>query len=465
MRKIVSTAFALLATAATAAPLPPPDNQTLAHDILRDLVAVRSVHAIGTRETAKILSEYFRKAGFARADIVTVADPKFPHQANVVVQLRGQNKDKTKAKPVMWLGHMDVVDARPEDWTLPPFTLTEKDGYFYGRGTTDMKDGDAGVAAALIRLKREGYIPNRDIIAAFTADEEVGLEQDGPAWLLKNRRDLVDAGVAINADGASGEIANGKRLDYGIETSQKVYLTWHLDVTNKGGHSSEPRPDNAIYQLADGLSKLQHFSFPIRLNDTTRAYFRQMAQFETGACQADMLATAKGDLAAAQRLTRDIAFNAVLHTTCVATMLAGGVQENALPANAQATVQCRVLPGESADSVRAAIAGAVADPAIKITMLGDFFPSPPSPLSPEVLGPVEAVVHDMWPGVPVIPVLAAGASDSIFTRAAGIPSYGISGEWDDIHDVRAHGRDERRKITDFYSSVEFTYRLMKALSR
>jgi acetylornithine deacetylase/succinyl-diaminopimelate desuccinylase-like protein len=281
---------------------------------------------------------------------------------------------------------------------------------------------------------------------------------------LKNRRDLVDAGVAINADGASGEIANGKRLDYGIETSQKVYLTWHLDVTNKGGHSSEPRPDNAIYQLSDGLSKLQHYSFPIRLNETTRAYFRQMAQLESGARKAEMLATADGDMAAAQRLTTDVAFNAILHTTCVATMLSAGVQENALPSSAQATVQCRVLPGESADSVRAAIAGAVADPAIKITMLGEFFPSPPSPLSPDVLGPVEKVVQAMWPGVPVIPAMAAGASDSIFTRAAGIPSYGISGEWDDIHDVRAHGRDERRRIEDFYSSVEFTYRLMKALT-
>ncbi|MDB5741519.1 MAG: Acetylornithine deacetylase [Alphaproteobacteria bacterium] len=459
LKKLLLPAF--FATSAFAAPLPPADNQKLAHDILRDLVAVRSVHPIGTRATAKILSDYFLKAGFPAADVVTAADPKFPHQANVVVRLHG----KTKGKPVMWLSHMDVVDARAEDWTLPPFQLTEKDGYFYGRGTTDMKDGDAGVAAALIRMKQEGYTPNRDIIAAFTADEEVGLEQDGPAWLLKNRHDLVDAGVVINNDGASGEIADGKRLDYGIETSQKVYLTWHLDVTNKGGHSSEPRPDNAIYQLSDGLSKLQHFSFPLRLNETTRAYFQQMAQFETGARKADMLATAKGDMAAAQRLTADISFNALLHTTCVATMLAAGVQENALPSSAQATVQCRVLPGESADSVRTAIAGAIADPAIKITMLGKFFPSPPSPLSPAVLGPVETVVHAMWPGVPVIPAMAAGASDSIFTRAAGIPSYGISGEWDDIHDVRAHGRDERRKIDDFYSSVEFTYRLMKALSQ
>lgn len=460
MRKILGILIAL-AMPAVAAPLPPPDNQKLAHDILRDLVAVRSVHPVGTRETAKILSDYFLKAGFASADVVTVADPKFPHQANVVVRLHG----KTKAKPVMWLAHMDVVDARAEDWTLPPFQLTEKDGYFYGRGTTDMKDGDAGVAAALIRLKQEGFKPNRDIIAAFTADEEVGLEQDGPAWLLKNRRDLVDAGVAINPDGASGEIADGKRLDFGIETSQKVYLTWRLEVTNKGGHSSEPRPDNAIYQLSDGLSKLQHFSFPIRLNETTRAYFQQMAALETGTRKADMLAAAAGDMAAAQRLTHDVAFNALLHTTCVATMLAAGVQENALPSSAQATVQCRVLPGESADSVRAAIAGAVADPAIRITMEGAFFPSPPSPLSPGVLGPVEKVVHQMWPGVPVIPAMAAGASDSIFTRAAGIPSYGISGEWDDIHDVRAHGRDERRKIEDFYGSVEFTYRLMKALSQ
>jgi acetylornithine deacetylase/succinyl-diaminopimelate desuccinylase-like protein len=457
----------LLATSALAASLPPPgplppaDNQKLAHDILRDLVAVRSVHDVGTAQTANILRGYFLKAGFAPSDLVLAADPKHPNQVNLVVRLHG----KGKAKPILYLGHMDVVDARPQDWSLPPFQLTEKDGFLYGRGTTDMKNDDAAVAASLIRLKREGFTPNRDIIAAFTADEEVGEDQNGVKWLVKNRRALIDAAFAINVDGASGEIQDGRRMDYGVETSQKVYLTWHLSTANKGGHSSEPRPDNAIYQLSEALTKLSHYSFPITLNDTTRAYFEKMAALQSGAMRADMLAAAKGDAAAQQRLTKDTAYNALLHTTCVATMLNAGVQENALPSSAEATVQCRVMPGESADSVKARIAAAIADPAIKIVMSGTFNPSPPSPLSPEVFGPIEKTVQAMWPGVPVIPAMAAGASDSIFTRMAGIPSYGASGDWDDIADVRAHGRDERRDIGHFQSSVEFTYRLMKAYSQ
>lgn len=456
-----TTGFAATPGAPPPAPLPPADNQKLAHDILRDLVAIRAVHATGTAATAKVIADYFRKAGFPEKDIVTVADPKFPNQVNVVVRLHGTGKQK----PVLWLAHMDVVDARREDWTMPPFQLTEKDGWFYGRGTTDMKDGDASVAAAMIRLYREGFRPNRDIIAAFTADEEVGDEQDGPRYLMQHRRALIDAAFAINADGASGEIENGKRLDFGVETSQKVYLTFHLDTANKGGHSSEPRPDNAIYELTDGLERLSHYSFPLKLNETTRAYFQKMAQFQSGEKKADMLATAKGDVAAAQRLTKDTSYNALLHTTCVATMLAGGVQENALPSSAQATVQCRVMPGESADSIQAQLGKVLADPGIRISRPGRYDPSPPSPIAPEVFGPIEKVANAMWPGVPVIPAMAAGASDSIFTRNGGIPSYGVGGTWDDINDVRAHGRDERRWAGDFYSGVEFTYRLMKAFSQ
>jgi acetylornithine deacetylase/succinyl-diaminopimelate desuccinylase-like protein len=456
---------ALLATSALAAPpaapLPPPANQKLAHDILRDLVAIRAVHDTGTAATAKVIADYFRRGGFAESDIVTVADPKYPKQVNVVVRLHGTGQQK----PVLWLAHVDVVDARPQDWSLPPFQLTEKDGWFYGRGTTDMKDGDASVAAALIRLKQEGFKPNRDIIAAFTADEEVGAEQDGPNYLVRHRRELVDAAFAINADGASGEIADGKRLDFGVQTAEKIYVTWQLEVTNKGGHSSEPRPDNAIYQLSNALVRLQHFSFPLTLNETTRAYFQQMAQFQAGAKKADMLATAKGDMAAAQRLTADVPFNALLHTTCVATMLKAGVQENALPSSAQAIVQCRMMPGETAQGLRDTLTTVIADPQVRITSTGMTNTAPASPVDPKVFGPVTAVASQMWPGVPVLPNMAAGASDSIFTRAAGIPSYGIGGTWDDINDVRAHGRDERRWAPDFYSGVEFTYRLMKAFSQ
>lgn len=462
--KLASVAIAaVMAGAAAPSNNPPADNAKLAHDIFRDIVEVHSVHDVGTGGVADILVKYLKQGGFADSEIHVVPETKYPHQVNVVVRLHG----KGKGKPVMWICHMDVVEALAKDWTLPPFKFTEKDGYYYGRGTSDMKDEDAAVAATLIRLKKEGYVPDRDIIVAFTADEEVGLEQDGPAFLLKEHRDLVDAGLVINPDGDSGEMINGKRMDYGIETSQKTYVTYHMEVTNRGGHSSEPRPDNAIYQLAAGLVKLGKFQFPYKTNATTRLYFQRRALLETGQVRADMLAVSKSpriDLKAAERLAQKTERNAILHSTCVATMLNAGVQENALPARAQATVQCRIMPDETVEGTQKALEQAVGDPAIKFSVVGYVVSAPESPPTKELLGSVEKVVHSMWPGVPVIPAMAAGASDSIFTRNAGIPSYGVSGAWADIDDDRAHGRDERRKIDSFNQSVEFTYRLMKSLT-
>jgi acetylornithine deacetylase/succinyl-diaminopimelate desuccinylase-like protein len=462
---LIMAAMSISATAAALpapGPLPPADNQKLARDILRDIVAVHSVHDVGTKEVADVMAKYLLAGGFAAADVMVVPERLYPKQVNVVVRLHG----KGKGKPVMWICHLDIVEAKAEDWTLPPFKLTEKDGYFYGRGTTDMKDEDAAVAAALIRLKKEGFVPDRDIIVAFTADEEVGLEQDGPGFLLKEHRDLVDAGLVINPDGGSGEFENGKRLDFGVETSQKTYVTFTLDVTNKGGHSSEPRPDNAIYELAEGLVKLSHYQFPITLNASTKMYFHEMAKLQTGEKRADMLAVSadKPDLAAAQRLTRDATLNAILHSTCVATMLHAGVQENALAAHAQAIVQCRIMPTETSPETREAIAKAVADPNIKVKQLGAMVSAGESPPSPELMSSIEKVVHSMWPGVVVLPTMVAGASDSIYTRNAGIPSYGVGGGWSDINDERMHGADERHETGDFYSTTEFSYRLMKELS-
>lgn len=462
----ISFAALLWATGAMAAPvpLPPPENRKLAHDIFHDIVEVHSVHDVGTGGVADILVKYLTANGFAAADVHELPETQYPKQVNVVVHLKG----KGKGKPVMWICHIDVVEAKAEDWTLPPFKFTEKDGYFYGRGTSDMKDEDAAVAASLIRLKKEGYVPDRDIVVAFTADEEVGEEQDGPAFLLKAHRDLVDAGLVINPDGGSGEIENGKRLDFGIETSQKTYVTFTLETANKGGHSSEPRPDNAIYELANGLVRLSQFQFPFKTNATTRLYFARMAAMQTGEKRADMLALSKSpktDLAAAKRLSQDVALNAILHSTCVATMLNAGVQENALPARAAATVQCRIMPDETVAGTKTALEKVLADPAIKVSQLGMVTQAPESPPTPQLLKSVETVVHSMWPGVPVIPSMAAGASDSIFTRNAGIPSYGAGGGWNDIHDIRAHGRDERMKQSTFYETVEFTYRLMKELSK
>src|ERR1700733_2856735 len=464
---LLSAASLAVATTLAAAqvpapgPKPPADNQALAHDIFRDIVNVHSGHAVGTKGVADILVRYLKAGGFTDADIHVLPEEKYPNQVNVVVRLKG----KGKGRPILWNGHMDVVEAKPEDWSLPPFKFIEKDGYFYGRGTSDMKDEDAAVAASLIRLKKEGFVPDRDIIVAFTADEEVGLEQDGPAFLLKEHRDLVDAGLVINPDGASGEIVKDKKIDFVVETSEKTYVTYKLEVTNKGGHSSEPRPDNAIYELANGLVKLSKFQFPYRTNATTRLYFQRRAALETGDPRSEMLALAKEpvDLGAAARLAKLTEMNAILHSTCVATMLNAGVQENALPARADAVVQCRIMPDETVAGTQAALEKVLSDPAIKVSVMGGVVSAPESPPTPQLLGSVEKVVHSMWPGKPVIPAMAAGASDSIFTRNAGIPSYGVAGAWEDVNDDRAHGRDERHEIGDFYSSVEFTYRLMKEL--
>lgn len=461
-------ALALAATVADAGapmagPVPPADNQKLAHDIFKQIVEIHSVHNVGTKDVADALVARLKAGGFSDADIHELPEEKYPNQVNVVVRLKG----KGKGKPILWNGHIDVVEAKAEDWSLPPFQFTEKDGYFYGRGTSDMKDEDAAVAASLIRLTQEGFVPDRDIIAAFTADEEVGEEQDGMWYLVREHKDLVDAAMAINPDGGSGEILDGKRVDFGIETSEKTYITYTLEVTNRGGHSSEPRPDNAVYELANGLVKLSKYQFPFKTNASTRLYFQSMAKLQTGQTRADMLTVAKPklDLAAAARLAKDVPMNAVLHSTCVATMLNAGVQENALAQRAQATVQCRVMPDETVEGTKATLEKVLGDPGIKVSVLGIVVSAPESAPAPALFASVTKVVHAMWGDVAVMPDMAAGASDSIFTRNAGIPSYGIGGGWNDIHDLRMHGRDERHEIGDFYSTVEFTYRLMKELSK
>jgi acetylornithine deacetylase/succinyl-diaminopimelate desuccinylase-like protein len=467
MRVAALTSLLLVATNAHAAPplsgpIPPSANQALAHDIFKELIEIKSTHDIGTKGVAEAIAKRFRDGDFPAGDLKIVPEDAYPNQVNVVVRLHG----KGKGKPILWICHTDVVEALAKDWTTPPFKFVEKGGYAYGRGTSDMKDQDSAVAASLIRLKKEGFVPDRDIIVAFTADEEVGLEQDGVDFLVRHRRPLVDAEYAIDPDGYSGEIENGKRIDFSVETSEKTYMTFFLEVTNKGGHSSEPRSDNAIYALANGLVRLSNYQFPFATNATTRGYFEHIAVQHSGQVRTDMLTLSRLplDTAAATRVSRDVSLNAILHTTCVATMLAAGVQENALPARARATVQCRVMPGVSVDDVKATLATVLADPSIALTVELPVVSAPETVPSAEIMGRVTDVVHAMWPRIDVMPGMAAGASDGIFTRNGGIPTYGVSGAWEDVEDGREHGRDERREMGAFYQSVEFTYRLMKRLS-
>jgi acetylornithine deacetylase/succinyl-diaminopimelate desuccinylase-like protein len=467
---LATAALAISLTASTAdnllpppGPKPPADNQKLALGIFHDIIEVHSVHDIGTRGVADILVRYLKAGGFGDADLHVLPEEKYPNQVNVVVRLKGSGK----GKPILWNGHMDVVEAKAEDWTLPPFQFIERDGYFYGRGTSDMKDEDAAVAASLIRLKKEGFVPDRDIIAAFTADEEVGEEQNGMSYLVREHKPLVDAEFAINPDGGSGEIDSGKRIDFGVETSEKTYVTFTFETKNRGGHSSEPRPDNAIYELVNGLVRISRYEFPFKTNATTRIFFANTAAMHTGQDRADFEALSKPqvDPAAAKRVAADPAVNAILHSTCVATMLSGGHQENALAQRAAATVQCRIMPDETVDGTKAALEQVVADSGITISVLGSVVSAPESPPNPALMNSVQKVVDSMWSGAMVIPDMSAGASDSVYTRNAGIPSYGVGGGWNDIHDIRMHGMNERHEVNDFYSTVEFTYRLMKELSR
>lgn len=459
----VSAAVLLSAGAVQAAPksnLPPPADQTLARGILSELISINTVDQV--TPAAEAMRARLIKAGFAEGDVRLVAPPDHPEQANLVVRYHG----KGKGKPVLWICHLDVVQALPEDWTVPPFQLTEKDGYFYGRGTSDIKGDDAALVASLIRMKREGYVPDRDIIVALTADEEDGAN-NGPDFLLTHHRDLIDAGLVLNPDGGGGGIKNGRKLYYGIQTSEKTFVTFQLETTNKGGHSSEPDPDNAIDRLAQGLLKLQAYKFPLHVTDTQRGWFAKMAAFETGPSHDDMLALSKTppDPGAVERYGSTPFGNAALRTTCVVTQIKGGHAENALPQRATASFQCRMMPGETQDEVQQQIVQVLADPEVKVSLLTPAKRSPESPPTPEVFGKLGEVVGGMWPGVPVVPVMDFGASDSLYTRGAGMPTYAMSSIFVDVDDVRAHGRDERIGTAEFYQGVEFTYRVMKRMSR
>jgi acetylornithine deacetylase/succinyl-diaminopimelate desuccinylase-like protein len=431
-------------------------------DLLKELIEINSVHANGSTVAARAVEARLLAAGFAASDVQVLAPPDHPTKGNVVVRLHGRGKGRA----VLFVGHLDVVEARREDWTYDPFLLTEKDGWLYGRGTSDMKGADVAMLAGIVRMKREGLVPDRDLLVAFTADEEAGGDANGVEWLLAAHRELVDASLVVNPDVGGAAMKGGRKIFLGVQTSEKVAFSFQVEITDKGGHSSRPTPSNPIHRLAKDLARLADFRFPFHLTETARLYFARRALLESGAMRADMQAVAATppDPAAVERLSALTETNVFFRTTCVATRIEGGHAENALPQRARATIQCRAIPGETLEEVQRALVAAMGDPTLVFTTLSPAHPSPESSPTPQILGAVEKVARGMWPDVAVLPLMGCGASDGVYTRAAGIPTYGIDAMFDDIDDNRAHGKDERIGVTALAEDVEFTYRLMKALT-
>ncbi|MDQ6707327.1 MAG: M20/M25/M40 family metallo-hydrolase [Acidobacteriota bacterium] len=433
-------------------------SQRLARDLFQQLIEINTTDSSGsTTVAADAMATRLKAAGFPATDI-QVLGPR-PNKGNLVARFRGGPR-----KPLLLLAHLDVVEARREDWSLDPFHFLERDGFFYGRGTADDKSMAAIWVANLIRLKQEGFHPDRDIILALTAGEESGVD-NGVEWLLTNHRALIDAEVCLN-EGGSGQLKNGKRILNAVQPSEKVFQSFRLEVKNPGGHSSRPRKDNAIYALADGLGRLEHYDFPVRLNEVTRTYFERMANVEGGQTGKDMSAVTHSppDASAVARLSENAYYNALMRTTCVATQLEGGHAENALPQTARAVVNCRILPGESPAEVQRTIVGVLADGKVSVTPMQPAKPSDPSPLSPAIMRPIESITASMWPGVPVVPMMSTGATDSLYLRRAGVAAYGVSGLFEDVDDVRMHGKDERIGVREFFEGQEFLYRLIQALA-
>ena len=441
---------------------PPAASLALGRDVLKELVEINSTHAFGSTVAAKAMAARFLAAGFAPADVRVLIPDGHPTKGNVVVRLRGSGP----GKPVLYIGHLDVVEARREDWTYDPFVLTEADGWLYGRGTIDMKGQDAAMLTGLVRLKQEGFRPKRNIIVAFTADEEAGGDFSGIDWLLKTHRDLIDASLVINPDGGEAGVKHGRKLYVAVQTAEKIFVTYRIEATDKGGHSSRPTADNPIYRLSRALGRIAGHEFPTDLTATARAYFTRRAALETGQVQADMRDIGAGAASpeTIRRLSAQVETNILMRTTCVATQVEAGQGESALPERARATIQCRVIPGEPVGDIQTALIAAVDDPKVALTVFTPETPSPESPPSPAVVGAVEAVAKGMWPEVTVLPTMSPGASDSAFTRQAGMASYGVDGMFDDLDDGRAHGRDERIGVQAFGEELEFTYRLMKRLA-
>ena len=451
--------FSVFSSVGFAALMPPPVDQKLALEIFKEMVESKSGFDTGpTTPIAESVAARFRAAGFPESDIF-VGGAKAT-KANVIVRYHGTGAQK----PILLLAHIDVVEAKREDWTTDPFTFLEKDGFYYGRGTSDDKAQAAVWVANLLRYKREAYMPDRDLILALTADEEGGGPFNGVDWLLKNHRELIDADFALN-EGGRGEMLNGKRISNDIGLAEKTYADFRFEVRNKGGHSSRPIPDNAIYHLASALTRLSTFNFPLEVNDVTKAYFGQMAKIETGDTGRVMEQVSQGSVDAMTKLAAvSPGYNSMLRTTCVATQLEGGHAPNALPQLAAANVNCRIMPQDKTEDILSALKKVAEGDPVVVTIKLDEGAAPPSPLRPDIMKAFGQVTDSMWPGIITLPSMSTGASDGRYLRAAGIPTYGVQGFFDERDGGRAHGRDERIPVQSFYEGQTFLYDLVKKLS-
>jgi len=480
MRRIVfpaclaSLAFVLAAPLFAQSPLPTasPADRAEARAIFKELIEINTTDTpLGNVTTgAAAMQKRFLDAGFPAEDVHLLGPDA--RKMNLVVRLRAAGP--TTQKPVLFLCHMDVVQALRSDWHTDPFEFVEKDGYYYGRGTQDMKDSDAALVATLLRLHREGYRPRRDILLALTADEESG-KFNGADWLVRQHRELVDAAWVINPDSGGVELDHGRAVAADVEATEKVYSDFQVTATNAGGHSSRPRPDNAIYELTAALDKLAAYAFPFELNEVTRTYFKNLAAQETGQTASDMRAilATPPDQAAAARLSAEPSFNSNFRTTCVATMLKAGHAPNALAQTAQANVNCRIFPGHSPEEIRRQLIALFADAKLSVKYVSDSYVvsdtaperkamTPPAPIA-EVFEPLTRLTQVLWPGVPVTPVMENGASDSIYFAQAGIPCYGYSAIALERDDDRAHGQDERLPVDSYWKSLDFFYSFLKAV--
>lgn len=453
-------AVACVATSIFASDLTP--EQAAFRALYQELVEINtSLSANNCIGATKAMAAHLRSTGYAETDIHLIAPPDRPTKSNLVAVLHGTDKH---AKAILLLAHIDVVEAKREDWVRDPFKLIEEDGYFYGRGSLDDKAMAAIFTDAMMRYQKDGYRPKRDIKLALTCGEETPDDFDGARYLVENHRELIDAEFAINEGGGGLLDKDGVRIFNGVEAGEKVSQHYRLEVTNPGGHSSRPVKDNAIYQLAAGLSRLAAYQFPIEFNDTTRGFFERMSTIRSGQVGADLRAIlgTSPDAAAMARLVADPNYNNLLHTTCVATMLDGGHAPNGLPQRAGAIVNCRIFPGTPQEAVRQTLEQIVADPAIKVTFVAPpELASPPPQLTRSVLGPIEKITQQTWPGVPVLPMMLAAGTDARFLTPNGIPTYGVSGIFADPETTHAHGLNERVKVESLYEGRDFLDQLIR----